>query len=470
MSIFQYRKLTSQTALASWQTFPFINGNVATLYDYTESGHNIVSSPTLLADEPWFSNGNGDYAGPVGFISGTTPARLSFDIGAMLPNADTSGFSVQFGNVMEGIHEFTMSNSGNSHYLGFAVDTVGKRVIVKSNNGSPSVHVFQGLYDAILASDNLRVWLSGLPLTFSASPLQSGTATVKAFFNNVEYSIPNVSVHHTVGSYSHIALYSESGSISVFGEQKTLESHNDDQDILKDSGGTIYDQTFDDSVIPEDQAGDELNGYIGYDEDDIKGEIVTLPDGGTIDTVSESMSFSDSIGLSEEALRTIGESLRFRSASVFESNLFKAYSVNKRTGAASRYDGFFFDSFDSIGGKLYGLRGDGLYEIGGEADEEFPIESVVSTGMVKFRGEGQKRLVSAYISGEFEGESSLNVVSDRDEYWKYRIDETSGEYKNTRVKLGKGLSGFAYRFEIVSDGNIDVDSINIDALYKSRRV
>lgn len=185
--------------------------------------------------------------------------------------------------------------------------------------------------------------------------------------------------------------------------------------------------------------------------------------------VLSGLSMEDSSSYSYNGSATAHSAFRFRSSSVFEVDMYKSYCVNKNTGAASRYDGFFFDSFAKSGGKVYGIRKNGVYEIGGSSDSDIPIKSSISTGMVRFSGEGQKRLQSAYVSGEVSGESSICVVSDKDDAWKYRMD-SDGRYKNTRVKLGRGLSAYAYRFEIENEGNINIDSMHVDALYKSRRV
>lgn len=75
--------------------------------------------------------------------------------------------------------------------------------------------------------------------------------------------------------------------------------------------------------------------------------------------------------------------------------------------ALSQYTNFFFDrGFCEIGGDCFGLRCDGLYKLGGDTDIGVNISAKFQTGVTDF-GDGQKRVRSIHVKGQFDTRNAL---------------------------------------------------------------
>lgn len=489
MSVFDFRieALSLSSVKTAWLSHAIDDGVDALIYDYTGGGHNLSGASNEIPTGYGYFGPS--YGGAIGYMYGGSHVYSKTAIGTYLPDPFTTGFSVMFENVGDIDALFSVRSNDSSKIITFFVDKTSQTAGVRIKGDTDTTHVFAGLYSAIVAKFVSSGSVFGHPLTFSMGQV-TASADLFAYFNGVEYSIANAVVYGSVSDYANTAVFSGNGGIYVIEGDFTVSDMNVLSGIYESTSGTVSSSDFN-SSNPSDQStlSDIINGSNEYNPDSPIGGEQTVPVGGNMMSTSDSMSVSDSssmrlsltigssdgVSLSESlstktiATRGLVDAIRFRSKAVFESNIHKSYSVNKNTGAASRYDGFFFESFITTGnGKVYGVRPDGIYAIEGYSDEEFEIDASITTGYARFNGEGQKRAVSAYIAGEITGEANLVVTSDKDDSWKYRVN-ASGEYGNTRVKIGKGLSGYSLMFELQTKGKMDIDSLNVDALYKSRR-
>lgn len=110
---------------------------------------------------------------------------------------------------------------------------------------------------------------------------------------------------------------------------------------------------------------------------------------------------------------------------------------NTTNFAPSPYSNFFFSrGIISIGGKNIALSCNALCSLGGDADDVAPISSFFQTGSIAFN-DGEKRVRSLHIKGQFESKNSLLVKYGMD---TFSPDLTTDEAMTSKVGSGGGGS------------------------------
>jgi hypothetical protein len=136
--------------------------------------------------------------------------------------------------------------------------------------------------------------------------------------------------------------------------------------------------------------------------------------------------------------------------------------MNARTGAVSLYDTFAFNSFAIAHGRQLSAGAAGIYSLGGEQDAGADIDMALVTGASDGGNLMVKRVREVFFGYRTNGRIELRVRADDGEWYAYPMDETrvDGLYRN-RVKVGRGLKGSYFQFQVRNTGGCDV---SIDAI------
>lgn len=139
---------------------------------------------------------------------------------------------------------------------------------------------------------------------------------------------------------------------------------------------------------------------------------------------------------------------------------YPAWAINLDTNAPSRYKGFVANSFCQLNGKTYVANAGGIYEVGDFDDAGQPIQAVIKLPKTDF-GEGRgKRAEVAWLGAKSDGKLRLGVMTDAQEASYYSVDlSDTGGVRGSKVKLGKGLEGRYWQFQIE---NVDGSSMELD--------
>jgi hypothetical protein len=151
--------------------------------------------------------------------------------------------------------------------------------------------------------------------------------------------------------------------------------------------------------------------------------------------------------------------------------IFYGWVLNVATEAASRYEGFNFNSLCAIDASRYlGASSAGIHELGGGTDASAAIAGFVLSGLQDFESDAQKRVTDAYLAAETDGRMTLKVTADGITD-SYALAE-SGTLKNRKVPLGRGRKGRYWQAEIANrDGaGFTLDQVTLTAEILSRRV
>jgi hypothetical protein len=152
---------------------------------------------------------------------------------------------------------------------------------------------------------------------------------------------------------------------------------------------------------------------------------------------------------------------------------YEAYAINLTTGAVSHYTNYPFDNILRFGSKYYGVKADGVFEIGGNLDLTVPINAHIKTFQTDFGVKNYKRLPYVYASGRSDGGVTIGVTPD--EGITYEYDSYWGEVPgntNHRATVGKGIKGVYYSLDVknINGGSFELDEISVQVTPTVRAV
>lgn len=145
------------------------------------------------------------------------------------------------------------------------------------------------------------------------------------------------------------------------------------------------------------------------------------------------------------------------------------YAVAVPTGAVTLYQGFAFDGFTGRDGATFAWRADGLYRLGVPVNEAAPIDACLELAATTFGTDAVKRLQTAWLALDTDGEATLQVAVDGGERYPHRVLGTTGTRK---APLARGLLGRRWTFtlELLEASHVALDGIEIEAGAAQRRI
>lgn len=146
---------------------------------------------------------------------------------------------------------------------------------------------------------------------------------------------------------------------------------------------------------------------------------------------------------------------------------FTSWAVNIRTGAATEYTNYEFNSFGQMGRTYLGASSSGLYELLGDDDAGDDIIAKMKTGLIGF-ADKPVSFKAIYFGIRGGGEFFIKVDNGDGRETTYKI--IAQDMDTTRLRLGKGLRAQFYAFELESTGqDFDLDGIEFVPLASARR-
>ena len=121
------------------------------------------------------------------------------------------------------------------------------------------------------------------------------------------------------------------------------------------------------------------------------------------------------------------------------------YATNLVTGAVTRYDGFDFHGFCSVGLDTYGWKADGLYKIGAETDDGELISALVDFAANDFDTAQRKRMDAVFFGLSTDGEMLAKVTDDNGDAVTYRVMPRGSE---ARANMQRGDSSRYWRVQL----------------------
>lgn len=196
---------------------------------------------------------------------------------------------------------------------------------------------------------------------------------------------------------------------------------------------------------------------------------VAVASTGTIDRVGD-LAGASTVAVSSDAylqsvLDMYGEStVVVRSSAYLEGEQLEVWATTV-DGKVSRYEGFNFTSFVTVGGKTYGLNDAGLFELSGMTDNGAAIKWFLQSAPAR-ADVGMLLPYQAYVVGLIPADTELFVLNDREEVFDYDLRDTSNRLDSVRRRLGLGLRTrhFAYGLygKAISEGSLSTVTVMLN--------
>jgi len=152
-------------------------------------------------------------------------------------------------------------------------------------------------------------------------------------------------------------------------------------------------------------------------------------------------------------------------------------------GMVSKYEGFNFTSFVSVGGRTFGLNDSGLYELTGTVDAGAPIKWFIQSAPVR-RDASEQRAgnrrpglsillpYQAYVVGMIPPDTELFIQTDQELVYDYDLRDTDNRFASTRCRLGRGLRTRHFMFGLYGRASTagELSSVTILANDSTRNI
>ena len=162
---------------------------------------------------------------------------------------------------------------------------------------------------------------------------------------------------------------------------------------------------------------------------------------------------------------------------LLNGNVFTGVVLNAETAGVSEYTNFPFNSFAFFNGKYYGGADDGGYELAGDTDNGTPVTASVRTGLIRMSDGLRTQVPYAYFGLTTSGDMLIKVITTspqgaKNAQWYKFEKRAAGASRETRVKIGRGLSSVYWQFELVNITGADFafDSVQLMPIALERRV
>lgn len=160
------------------------------------------------------------------------------------------------------------------------------------------------------------------------------------------------------------------------------------------------------------------------------------------------------------------------------SGEYVAWVMNTQSKSLAQYTNYPFNSFMTLGGRMYGATDTGVYRLGGDSDAGLPIHARLRQGMSDFGTRLKKGFPSMYVGYTASGDLRLSVVAADPRTGErvahaYRLRARAADsVREGRVKVGAGLQSiyFDYVIENIDGAAFGLDVIEFLPLRVDRRV
>ena len=149
---------------------------------------------------------------------------------------------------------------------------------------------------------------------------------------------------------------------------------------------------------------------------------------------------------------------------------FIAYLLATETSAVSTYTNYNFTGTAILDNQLLMINENGLYKQEGATDLTEEITARIQTAAMDWGTSYRKRCLHVYIGLVSDGGMILKVSPDGRQTAYYEIKRQTDNLQTQRITLGKGLSGKYWQFELITESDFDLESLDFMPVMLSRRI
>lgn len=180
--------------------------------------------------------------------------------------------------------------------------------------------------------------------------------------------------------------------------------------------------------------------------------------------VQEDLSVQDSISSTGIFQALIEEDISFGLVVTVDGVVYEGWLMNPETFAVWNYSNYNFNSITRFGEKYLLANENGLYEMEDKFDDGEAIIAKIKTASMDFGTSGLKQISELILGVVNSGKLVLKVTVDGQQTVYYELKPGTRNLENQRVKIGKGLHGRYWQFELITSDNSDFDLDSFEVL------
>lgn len=151
---------------------------------------------------------------------------------------------------------------------------------------------------------------------------------------------------------------------------------------------------------------------------------------------------------------------------------YTGWVMNPENYALSNYSNFSFNSVTNFNYTTLLANGSGLYEMGGTTDAGSYINSKMKTAAMNFGTSNQKQVPEVLLGVNNTGKVILVVTTDGQLTSTYQLNAPSAYLDTQRIKIGKGIHGRYWQFELhtLENSEFDLDTFEFFPIAWGRKL
>lgn len=180
--------------------------------------------------------------------------------------------------------------------------------------------------------------------------------------------------------------------------------------------------------------------------------------------IGESFSIADDISATGIFQALIEENISFGLVVTIDGTVYEGWLMNAETLSVWNYNNFDFNSITRFGDHYLMANANGLWEMEGAFDDGEAIIAKIKTASMDFGISGLKQISQIILGVVSSGKLVLKVSVDGQQTVYYELKAGTNGLENQKIKLGKGLHGRYWQFELITKDNSDLDLDSFEAL------
>ncbi|MBT8449654.1 MAG: hypothetical protein KJO69_08185 [Gammaproteobacteria bacterium] len=157
---------------------------------------------------------------------------------------------------------------------------------------------------------------------------------------------------------------------------------------------------------------------------------------------------------------------------IYDNQVYSGWVMNPENYAISTYTNYAFNSATSVFNTVLLANATGVYEMGGATDAGSYINAKIKTAAMTFGSTSQKQIPEVLLGVNNSGKVILTVAVDGQWTTTYELQKPSANLGTQQIKIGKGLHGRYWQFELITKENstFDLDTFEFMPIVFGRKL
>lgn len=188
-------------------------------------------------------------------------------------------------------------------------------------------------------------------------------------------------------------------------------------------------------------------------------------------TINSIISYNSSLSNKVLFKSLLKEDILLFLPSVKGQDNYLSYLYSPETNGLSNYNNYNFDNCTKFGSKYLFSNSSGLFEYGGNTDDQSLITAKLETIAYDFGSSNLKQVPAVYLGYSSSNSIIMKVSVDGKNTSIYKLNKRTNNLQSQKVEVGKGLIGRYFQFELITEApDFSMESIEFYPLELKRKL